>query len=53
MDDWKKLIRLLGYLKGTRELYLTLFCMEIRNWIWVIDGSYTVHDDMKGRVVLF
>jgi hypothetical protein len=48
-DDWRKLIRLLGYLKSTEDLYLTLSCNDLNNLTWYIDGSYASHDDMKGQ----
>jgi hypothetical protein len=48
-DDWKKLIRVLSYLKGTLDLYLTLSCSELNKLTWYIDGTYAVHSDMKGQ----
>jgi hypothetical protein len=48
-DDWNKLIRILGYLKNTEELHITLHCKEIKDLVWYIDGSYATHDDMKGQ----
>jgi hypothetical protein len=48
-DDWKKLIRLLGYLKETANLYLTLSCSNLNNLPWFIDGSYALHEDMRGQ----
>jgi len=46
-DDWKKLIRLLGYLRGSEDLLLNLSCTELKNLTWYIDGSYATHEDMK------
>jgi len=48
-DDWKKWIRVLGYLKGTMELCLTIVCENIQKLTWYIDGSYATHDDMRGQ----
>jgi len=48
-DDWKKLMRLLGYLKGSADLYLTLSCSNLSNLTWYIDGSYASHEDMRGQ----
>jgi len=48
-DDWKKMIRVLGYLKGTLDLDLTISCDELSSLTWYIDGSYAVHEDMKGQ----
>jgi hypothetical protein len=38
-DDWKKLIRVLGYLRGTMKLCLTIVCDNINKLTWYIDGS--------------
>jgi hypothetical protein len=48
-DDWKKLTRVLSYLKGTMDLCLTLSCSALDKLTWYIDGSYAVHSDMKGQ----
>lgn len=48
-DDWKKLLRLLSYLKGTKELVLTLEVDVINILKWFIDASYAIHRDMKGH----
>ena len=50
-DDWKKLKRLLAYLKGTIDDYRIMGIdlieeTKIRSWI---DASYTVHEDMKSH----
>jgi hypothetical protein len=54
LDDWKKLLRILGYLKETLEYDLTISCEDLRTFTWYIDGSYATHEDMKGhnRVVM-
>ena len=47
-DDWKKLVRILGYLKGTQGLGLTL--RDDGNGIhWWIDAAYAVHPSMRGH----
>ena len=48
-DDWKKLIRMMQYLNGTRELYLTLSADDTNILKWFIDASYAIHPDMKGH----
>ena len=48
-DDWKKLIRMMQYLNGTRELYLTLSADNTNILKWFIDASYAIHPDMKGH----
>ena len=48
-DDWKKLLRLLMYLKGTIELELTLGGDNLSIVKWWVDASYACHNDMKGH----
>ena len=46
-DDYKKLTRMMQYLRGTKGMVLTLQASDegiIRRWI---DASYTIHEDMK------
>jgi len=43
-DDYKKLTRVMQYLRCTRELTLTIEPVEDAQW-WV-DSSYAVHPDM-------
>jgi hypothetical protein len=38
----------LGYLKGTIDLDLTITCKDLSILNWYIDGSYAVHEYMKG-----
>jgi hypothetical protein len=48
-DDYKKMIRVLKYLQGTKDLTLKLQGndgMEVR---WWVDAAYGVHQDMKGH----
>ena len=48
-DDYRKLGRMMQYLRATRELTLTLeaSCLNVVKW-WV-DGSFAVHHDMKSH----
>ena len=48
-DDWKKLRRLIGYLKGTEKFVLTL-CADSA-WVakWYVDAAYAVHNNMKSH----
>ena len=48
-DDYKKLARVMKYLRGTKEMPLTLQadCMHVMKW-WV-DASVAVHPDMKSH----
>jgi len=49
MDDWMKMMRVLGYLKETINFELVISCEELKNLTWYIEGSYAVYDDMKGQ----
>ena len=48
-DDWKKLRRLLGYLKITIRLPLILRVAGVNVLKWWVDASYAAHDDMGGH----
>ena len=48
-DDWKKLQRMMSYLKATKELVLTLEADDLRLMRWYVDASFAVHPDMKGH----
>lgn len=48
-DDWKKLIRVLGYLKGTMDYDLMISCTSLQKLTWYNDVTYVVHEDMKGQ----
>ena len=48
-DDYKKLGRMIKYMRSTKDLVLTLSAdptQIIQRWI---DGSYAVHPDMRGH----
>ena len=47
-DDWKKLIRMMGNLKATIELALTLRD-DGQGAAWWIDASFAVHPNMRGH----
>ena len=48
-DDYKKLTRLVRYLRGSKELILTLCANNDGIIRWWFDASYAVHHDMKGH----
>jgi hypothetical protein len=51
-DDWKKLRRMMRYLRGTKNLALTLSGDEasiIKEVEWWIDGAHTVHSNMRSQ----
>jgi len=49
LDDQKKLIRLISYLKQSRELVLTLGADDIEQIKIYIDASHAVHEDAKSH----
>ena len=50
VDDWKKLKRLISYLKDTIHLKLRLSCNKGTPIIkWWVDAAYAVHADMKSH----
>lgn len=48
-DDWKKLIKVMKYLRGTNHLVLTLEADDTGLLYWHIDGAFGVHPDMRGH----
>jgi hypothetical protein len=49
VDDYKKLNRVMQYLRGTNDLYLTLEADNLHILKWWVDGSFAVHPDMKSH----
>jgi len=48
-DDWKKLIRLLKYINGTRKDVLILSADDLRVLKWYVDSAFAVHPDFKSH----
>lgn len=48
-NDWKKIVRMVQYLKCTRELVLTLSADNANICKWYIDTSYAVHPNMRSH----
>ncbi len=48
-DDWKKLIRLMRYLNGTRQDKLHLSADDLHVIKWWVDASFAVHPDFKSH----
>jgi hypothetical protein len=48
-DDYKKLARVIKYLRGTTDMPLTLEADNTRIMRWWVDASYGVHADMKSH----
>jgi hypothetical protein len=49
IDDWKKLQKLLCYIRGTMNLLLTLGINSFNSIKWQADASYATHSDMKSH----
>jgi len=49
-DDYKKLTRVVRYLRGTRDLGLTLEADKVLSVKWWVDASFGVHKDVKGHI---
>lgn len=48
-DDWKKLVHMMRYLHGTKDLLLTLHADGTNIVKWWVDGLHAVHPDCKGH----
>jgi hypothetical protein len=48
-DDYKKLARVMKYLRGTADMPLTLESDNINIMKWWVDASFAVHPDMKSH----
>ncbi len=48
-DDWGKVKRMLGYLKGTLNMPLILVADSLTLSRWWVDTAYTIHDDCRGH----
>ena len=48
-DDWKKLVRAIQYLRGSRTLGIVLECNKTLSILAYADASYGVHSDMKSH----
>jgi hypothetical protein len=49
IDDKYKLRRVIQYLRGTRDLYLTLELQDLHMYSWWIDASFAVHPNMRSH----
>ena len=49
LDDYKKLARVIRYLRATKEIPLTLEGDSINILKWYVGSSFAIHNDMKGH----
>jgi hypothetical protein len=49
MDDYKKLARVMRYLRGTKGMPLTLEADSMQIVKWWFDAAFAVHEDTKGH----
>ena len=47
--DWKKLVRILGFLKKTKDEVLTLEADDRQSLYWMIDVAFGVHPELKSH----
>lgn len=52
-DDWKKLLRVIGYIKGTLDLLLHLSATSVDQFLSSIDAAFGVHMDGKSHTGVF
>ena len=48
-DDWNKLLRMMRYLRGTKELPLILSTDSTNIVKWWVEGSYGIHPDARSQ----
>ena len=48
-DDWNKLLRMMRYLRGIKELPLILSADSINIVKWWVDGLYGIHPDVRSQ----
>ena len=48
-DDWKKLLRLMQYMRNTTDMPLMLRADGTNIVKWWVDGSYAVNPDMSSQ----
>ena len=48
-DDYKKLVRMLWYLNGTKKLKMVLKADNLTILKWYVDAEFAVHKDMKSH----
>ena len=49
VDDWKKLVRVINYLRLTPKMHLTLESNGPGILKWWVDGAFAVHPDMRSH----
>jgi hypothetical protein len=53
MDDYKKLARVIKYLRRTKFIKLTMQATHLDQCHWFIDGAFAVHEDMRSHTGSF
>jgi hypothetical protein len=48
-DDWKKLVHLMRYIRGTRKMPLILSADGTHILKWWVDASFAVHPNLRGH----
>ena len=48
-NDWKKLTRLVDYLKVTKDKVSSMSAADTQTIKWYVDSSFAVHKDMRSH----
>ena len=48
-DDLQKLKRVIKYLRGSKDLVLTLECKDATTFTWWVNAAFAVHQDFKSH----
>ena len=48
-DDWRKLIKIMKFLKGTKESITTISMDDSNTIKWYVDAAFAVHKDLKSH----
>ena len=48
-DDWKKLLRMLDYLRLTKSLILRLEADDLKLHVWGVDAAFAVHPNFRSQ----
>ena len=48
-EDWIKLVKIISYLKNTKEILLCLEADDVQELKWYVDASFGTHKEMKSH----
>jgi hypothetical protein len=47
--DWKKFVKMMNYLKATKDEFPSMSANDTSTIKWHVDASFTIHKDMKSH----